>query len=108
MEHIEARLIIPTRPEGYVTSPDYQSELALLERELIQAFGGFTVTEGRGVWDSGTSIITESVRVYLFYFNTDNRIATGVFESLRGWVKSRLNQKAMYLSRTVIESNPIE
>ena len=110
MQHIEVRLIVPTEPNGddALSSMDYHSQLALLERELIRAFGGFTATEGRGVWDSGTTVIAEPVRVYLFYFDTDNGVAKNLFHGLRDMVKTRLNQQAVYLSRTIIESNPIE
>lgn len=108
MQHIEARLIVPTRPnDPTALISEYQSSLALLERELIRAFGGYTVTEGRGVWDSGTTVITEPVRVYLFYFERANKIAVTLFQGLPEMVKTRLSQKAVYLSRTVIESNPI-
>jgi hypothetical protein len=109
MTYIEARLIVPTEPNAVKRESwreAYETQLALLERDLVRTFGGYTATEGRGAWDTGEGAVQyERVRVYLLSFEGlahDPRL-----HYLRDMVKERLDQKAVYLSHTIIEDEAV-
>ncbi|KKN83823.1 hypothetical protein LCGC14_0294760 [marine sediment metagenome] len=117
MGWVEARLVIPTHPDQYspfkgkgqlqyITEKEYQAQLRALEVNLVKAFGGFTVTEGRGAWDSGTHVEFESVRVYTIAI--DSTKADFHPYLLRQEVARRLGQRAVYLSVTKLEGQPIQ
>lgn len=111
MAYVEARLIVPTNEnqDGDMTYAAYRLRLRVLERDLVHAFGGFTATEGRGAWDNGDgSIEHEPVCVYLIAVDSEDMEALLTFNTLRDYVKARLGQKAVYLSRTTIEAKPVQ
>ncbi len=114
MAYIEARLIVPTAPNiSDQQRKEYPGRLHELERNLAYAFGGYTTTEGSGAWDDGKSNVLrepvyEPVRMYLIAYNSEDAEAVIAINSLRSFVKARLGQQAVYLSRTVIEEKPIQ
>jgi hypothetical protein len=108
MKHIEARLVVPLAPnKGSDLSPaTYRGRLGRLERNLIRLFGGFTSYDGHGAYDNGDTIQYEKVRVYLLGF--EGVANDPVLHYLRNTVKERLDQRAVYLSHTLLEDEPVQ
>lgn len=111
--HVEAKLIVPIQPEDgsnkLSSGASYRYRLKELDRLLAKHFGGFTRLYGYGAWYDykGVGLVTEHVRVYLLAF-TENCATCDALDSLRDWVKEKLEQKAVYLSYTYVEEYPIQ
>lgn len=102
---IEATLILPKMP-----NPDkgetcasansiatYLSRLEQVKVRLLNEFGGFTVTDGQGVWKNPDTneVYQESVHIYTIALKQDDvhTIHLMAYQA-RVW----LNQEAVYLS----------
>ena len=110
MPQIEARLIIPTRPNkgSYILADQYHMALVKLERRLVTTFGGYTKTEGIGAWKAPhESIVRERVRIYLFAYDSHNIDHFEEMERLPAEMRIIFDQEAIYLSRTQLQGQPV-
>ena len=107
---MEGKLIIPAGPEqgSRLRVQPYKLELAKLERLLVAAFGGYTMTEGEGAWrPDKRAVVRERVRVYLFAFDRHDQLTAEVVDRLPADLCVTFDQDAIYLSQTSKEGNPI-
>ncbi|KKN84390.1 hypothetical protein LCGC14_0288520 [marine sediment metagenome] len=103
MTWLEAKLVIPSMPNkgGKIAPAEYARRLEAIEYFIGSTFGGFTVVDGRGVWCDGTKDIYEPVRIYTIAYESSVALCAAM-DTGRDTIKERLDQKAVYLSHTVL------
>jgi hypothetical protein len=73
---------------------------------LMDAFGGFTVTAGRGEWHTGADVAVDAVRVYTVDVDGGTHGERGwtAFARLAEYVARKARQDAVYLTRQPVET----
>ena len=66
-----------------------------IESEILDVFGGFTVTESRGAWRDGDTVYVEPVGVYTCDSDADE---SGAVERIAETVAELLSQEAVYVT----------
>lgn len=94
----ECTIILPDNRSGDALPP---IAFRSFEREVCQAFGGFTVTLGHGAWrDANGIIIKDTVRVYTIATDDVTFQARDTDDTLRSLARDygrRLSQDAVYV-----------
>jgi len=94
----EAKIIIPKWNARHSKVPTMTHGIALnrLRRALVEAFGGYTKTEGEGAWVSNGAIISEPVDVYTVAC-TDSPVSVNTLRALAKDACAALEQECVYL-----------
>lgn len=103
MTWLEARLVVPTTPnaDSEIPPAEYTRRLDAIEYFLGSTFGGFTAVEGRGVWRDDSEDIYEPVRIYTIAYESTPALCAAM-DTGRDTIQERLDQRAVYLSHTVL------
>lgn len=103
-------LIVPLRPNvPGMSVTDYNGNLALLELELIDDFGGFTAVDGRGAWRPSAvngDVLYEPVRIFTLACAIG--LTSDGIAALRHRVKVLLDQRAVYLAAYDLAEKPVQ
>ena len=103
-------LIVPLQPNvPGMSVTDYNGNLALLEVELIDEFGGFTAVDGRGAWRPAAvngDTLYEPVRI--FTIACASGLTSDYTAELRERVKVLLDQRAVYLAAYDLAEKPVQ